>query len=144
MSLRAKVIRLAHQNPEMRGHLLPLVKQAVARKQVALVIDDSRGTQDALLYIGYLCGGQQWGPTERGLLDTVGDLQKALKRWTEGFWQSQGEPVFKQTAWGPAYVRAYQLHLKPGTAINNELTPAIEQACRATGAGFTFNRNIFR
>jgi hypothetical protein len=27
-NLRSKLIRLAHQNPELRGHLLPLLKQA--------------------------------------------------------------------------------------------------------------------
>lgn len=37
-SLRAKIIRLAHSNPNLRPHLLPLIKQDT-KKEAALPID---------------------------------------------------------------------------------------------------------
>ena len=40
-SLRAKVIRLAHQNPELREHLLPLITEKTARTDVLKHIQSS-------------------------------------------------------------------------------------------------------
>jgi len=50
-SLRAKVIRLAHQNPELRKDLLPLLKEArVHDKALALRIQNSRAGKAFGLY----------------------------------------------------------------------------------------------
>jgi hypothetical protein len=42
-TLRSKVIRLAHENPELRPHLLPLLKEAAGTVKVWEVIYDGPG-----------------------------------------------------------------------------------------------------
>lgn len=42
-SLRSSLIRLAHQNPDLRPHLLPLLKEAVATKVPKEIVDPESG-----------------------------------------------------------------------------------------------------
>ena len=47
-ALRSKVIRLAHQNPELRPHLLPLLKEAASKTvKIWEVIYDGTGSGPA-------------------------------------------------------------------------------------------------
>ena len=80
-NLRNKIIRLAHQNPNLRPHLLPLIKEASSIAEVRNVIESAilrridgfiqNYTGDDSLLGDYLKdnvkGVQLWGPVEEQL-----------------------------------------------------------------------------
>lgn len=86
MSLRKEIIRLAHSNPELREHLLPLIKESSWDLNERFVA--KRNTKVLLYYNNYFSesnyrkGHEWWGITKRlgtdflvvSLRDFNGDL----------------------------------------------------------------------
>ena len=80
--LRDKLIKLAHENPELRKHLLPLVKEASSSlSSLRRDREDLEGYLDemeALVSIWTHRGSSGDYEADASLADTYGDVQKAV------------------------------------------------------------------
>lgn len=96
-TLRSQVIRLAHARPELRPHLLPLLKEAAWKapalnKTLAAAISKKQGRQFSVDLLNDKLTGKDWQAKLRSAIGTAAapkqtrdlvDAQAAIKAWTK-------------------------------------------------------------
>jgi len=81
--LRDKLIKLAHEKPELREHLLPMIKDASqSPKETAKwsieTLEEALGQMEAVVLTLGARGGSGDYEADASLADTYGDVQKAV------------------------------------------------------------------
>jgi hypothetical protein len=81
--LRTKLIKLAHEKPELRAHLLPMIKDASqspreTAKWSVSTLEEALAQMEAVMLTLEARGGSRDYEADASLADTYGDAQKAV------------------------------------------------------------------